>query len=253
MLGLLPPYQLVWSDEFNVPGVPDPSKWAYETGFVRNQELQIYRPENARVEKGHLIIEARREKVPNPGYVAGSSDWRTKREFADYTSAAIETKGLKSWLYGRFEMRAKIDIRKGMWPAFWTIGVDKHWPQCGEIDIMEFYSSTLLANTAWGNGKWNTVRKPISEFLDKDKKWAEKWHIWRMDWDENFIRLYVDGKLMNETDLSKTLNPDGFNPFHQPHFIILNLAVGMAGGDPSQTEFPSRYEVDWVRVYQKKS
>ena len=73
-----------------------------------------------------------------------------------------------------------------------------------------------------------------------------------MEWDEDFIKLYLDDELLNEVDLSHTLNPDGFNPFRQPHYILFNLAIGSNGGNPSTTSFPRTYEVDYVRVFQKK-
>jgi beta-glucanase (GH16 family) len=84
-----------------------------------------------------------------------------------------------------------------------------------------------------------------------DTNWIKKFHIWRMDWDNVSIRLFLDDQLLNEVLLSETVNPDGFNPFLQPHFILLNLAIGANGGDPSKSAFPIKYEVDWVRVYQK--
>jgi beta-glucanase (GH16 family) len=94
-------YTLVWSDEFNKDGAPDPGNWNYEKGFVRNHELQYYQPENAWCEKGNLIIEARKENKPNPGYVEGSNDWRKNRPVINYTSTCMRTSGLKSWQYGR--------------------------------------------------------------------------------------------------------------------------------------------------------
>jgi beta-glucanase (GH16 family) len=263
-------YQLVWSDEFNYQGAPDPNKWTYERGFVRNQELQWYQPENARCENGTLLIEARRERKQNPRYTPGSNNWAQSREYAEYTSASVTTRGLHSWLYGRFEMRARIDTRPGLWPAFWTLGVQGRWPAGGEIDIMEYYKGILLANVAWGSkqpwiAKWDNSKKPITEFGDPD--WSRKFHVWRMDWDDTSIKLYVDDVLLNSTDLKDTVNEDleakdsqvrnsalgdPKNPFHQPHYIILNLALGgTSGGDPSGTEFPARFEVDYVRIYQR--
>jgi beta-glucanase (GH16 family) len=88
--------------------------------------------------------------------------------------------------------------------------------------------------------------------LEKDPKWPEEFHVWKMDWTEKHIRLYLDEELLNEVDLTQTQNPDGFNPFHQPHYLLLNLAIGSNGGDPSRTKNPRKYEVDYVRVYQKK-
>lgn len=250
-------WELVWADEFAGEGAPDPANWTYELGFVRNEELQWYQPQNARLEGGFLVIEGRRERVPNPHYDPSSSDWRKSRPYAEYTSASLTTQGLHQWQYGRFEMRARIDTREGLWPAFWTLGVSGEWPSNGEIDIMEYYRGKLLANAAWGTNqrwvaRWSTATKEIAAFGDPG--WSEKFHVWRMDWDEDWIRLYVDGELLNEVDLRNTYNegPSKNNPFHQPHYIIVNLAIGgTAGGDPSGTEFPARYEIDYIRVYRR--
>ncbi len=251
-------WKLVWSDEFNADGPPDPAKWGYETGFVRNHEAQWYQPQNARCEGGLLIIEARRERRPNPNFRPDSQDWRTSREAAEYTSASLTTRGKAAWTYGRFEMRARIDTRAGLWPAFWTVGAQGRWPHGGEIDIMEFYRGDLLANVAWGNDKpwtacWHTEKRPLSFFGDPD--WSKKFHVWRMDWTAESIKLYVDDLLLNTTLLRDTVNRDAehVNPFHGPQFIILNLAIGGdSGGDPSGTEFPARFEVDYIRVYQQE-
>jgi len=251
--------KLVWSDEFNKKGRPDPNNWTYERGFVRNQELQWYQPENAQCENGMLIIEGRRQLKQNPHYRAGSKDWKRSREYTEYTSSSLTTRRLHSWKFGRFEMSGRIDTRPGLWPAFWTLGIEGSWPSNGEIDIMEYYRGILLANAAWATKKrwvpkWDDSRKPITEF--NDPNWSEKFHIWRMDWDADSIKLYVDDLLLNEVDLSETINKDneGKNPFHQPHYIILNLAIGgKAGGDPSNTKFPAKFEVDYVRIYQKQT
>lgn len=248
-------YKLVWSDEFNKSGAIDTSVWQFEKGFVRNNELQWYQPQNAWCENGKLIIEARRETKPNPRYKEGSSDWREKRKEIDYTSASINTRHSKTWQYGRFEIRAKIIAKPGLWPAIWTLGVNGEWPWNGEIDIMEYYKGDILANVATGtnqrwNAKWFSTHKPVSSFKPR---WDQDFHVWRMDWDENSIKLFVDDLLLNEVKLTDANNPDGSNPFKQPHYLLLNLAIGGDnGGDPSKTEFPSRYEVDYVRVYQKK-
>lgn len=251
-------YRLVWSDEFDKDGPPDQKNWVFEQGFVRNEELQWYQQDNAHCKKGMLIIEGRREKKPNPRYKAGSDRWQENRESIEYTASSIQTRGLHSWKYGRFEMRARIDTRAGLWPAFWTLGVDGEWPSNGEIDIMEFYRGKLLANVAWGTdrrwtAKWDSTATPLDKLGGPN--WSKEFHVWRMDWDEKSIKLYVDDRLLNETDLTQTINGNAErkNPFHQPHYILLNLAIGgQNGGDPSQTEFPSRYEVDYVRVYQKQ-
>jgi len=249
-------YKLVWADEFDKAGPPDPCNWTYERGFVRNEELQWYQPENARCENGLLIIEGRRERKPNPRYRPDGKSWRDNRQYVEYTSASLTTRGLHKWMYGRLEMRGRIDTRPGLWPAFWTLGVEGQWPGCGEVDIMEYYRGLLLANVAWAGEKrraavWDDVKIPLSEFKDAD--WSKKFHVWRMDWDADSIKLYVDDVLLNTVDLSKTFNKDqeGRNPLRQPHYIILNLAIGgTSGGDPANTQFPARFEVDYVRVYQ---
>ncbi len=252
-------YQLVWADEFNLDGRPDPNHWTYEYGFVRNEELQWYQPENARCENGLLIVEGRRERKANPNYRANSFSWRRNREYANYTSACLKTMDLHQWRYGRFELRGRIDTRAGLWPAFWTLGSARGWPGCGEIDIMEYYRGVLLANACWSGGRrwravWDTVKTPLSEFSDPD--WSSKFHVWRMDWNKEAIQLYVDDQLLNTVELDKTINNDRgqTNPFHEPHYILLNLAIGGTnGGDPSATKFPARFEVDYVRVFQKVS
>lgn len=249
-------YKLVWAEEFNNNGAPDPANWTYELGFERNEEYQWYQKENARCENGKLILEAKREKKANPDFKEGSSDWRKRRREADYTSASIKTQGLHSWLYGRFVMRGKIDIRDGIWPAWWTLGTKGSWPATGEIDMMEYYRKKLLANIAFmdANRKdaWFSTEKNIDSL--GGQAWADRFHIWRMDWDENSIALYVDNQLLNKVSLDRLVNQDGtnINPFKQPHYMLLDLAIGgKQGGDPSQTTFPARFEVDYIRVYQK--
>ncbi|NDV58353.1 family 16 glycosylhydrolase [Bacteroides sp. 519] len=249
-------YKLVWSDEFDKDGIPNPAKWTYEIGFTRNKELQWYQPDNAYVKNGLLIIEGKREKKPNPNYDPQSTDWKTNREFAEYTSSCVKTLGLHEWLYGRFEIKAKIPAVKGSWPAIWFLGYKPRagqWPLCGEIDLMEYYRvddvATLHANACWG--PWDSAKWPISHFLEKDKEWENKFHVWRMDWDKDFIRLYIDDELLNEIDLSETITREGVNPFHHPQNLLLNLAIGRPGEDPSKTEFPIFFEIDYVRVYQK--
>jgi beta-glucanase (GH16 family) len=250
-------YTLIWADEFNKDGLPDTANWNYEKGFVRNHELQWYQPENAFCKNGMLIIEARKENKPNPQYEEGSNRWQRSRKTIDYTSACMISRGKHSWLYGRFVMRARIDIRSGLWPAWWTLGETKPWPGNGEIDIMEYYRGMLLANIAClgkdRKAEWYSNRFSADSL--GGAKWAAAFHVWRMDWTEQSVALYCDDVLLNETPLSKLENKDGtgFNPFRQPHYMLLNLALGGDnGGDLSDTPFPNRFEVDYVRVYQKK-
>jgi beta-glucanase (GH16 family) len=252
-----PGYTLVWADEFETPGPPDPANWSFESGFVRNEELQWYQPENARVEGGRLVIEARRERRPNPRYEAGSPDWRRNREWAEYTSASLMTRGRHAWQYGYFEMRARIVTQAGLWPAWWTLGTSGSWPHNGEIDIIEYYRGNLLANAAWGGpargrAVWDDVRKPVAAL---GAGWSSQFHTWRMLWTEQSIRLSVDDLVLNEIDLDQTANQDGsgVNPLRHPHYMLVNLAIGGTnGGDPSGTPFPSRYEIDYVRVHKEK-
>lgn len=251
-------YKLVWADEFNKNGPVNSGNWQFEKGFKRNEELQWYQEENAWCKKGLLVIEGRKESRRNPNYLAGSTDWRTNRKNITYTASSINTSEKHSWKYGRFIMRGKIDISNGLWPAWWTLGVSGRWPANGEIDIMEYYRSKLLANIACigsdNKAEWYSKTKPID--LLGGKEWAEKFHVWQMDWDEKSISLYVDGQLMNKVDLSKLVNKNGtnINPFNQPHYMLLNLAIGgMNGGDPANTKFPKRFEIDYVRVYQKNN
>jgi beta-glucanase (GH16 family) len=260
-------YQLMWSDEFDVEGKPS-KEWSYESGFMRNEELQWYQSDNAYVKDGCLVIEGRKECLNNPHYEAGSSDWRKNREFIHYTSSSLTTKLSQQFLYGRFEIRAKIPVASGAWPAIWLQGNKWDWPNNGEIDIMEYYikdgQPSILANACWGSserwkGVWDSAVIPFSHFTEKDPYWADKFHIWRMDWDKDFIRIYLDDELLNEIDLSKTQNQgyDGNteNPFANDvagfkHYLLLNLAIGSNGGEPDDSQFPLRYYIDFVRVYQ---
>lgn len=250
-------FKLVWSQEFEKDGKPDESIWNYEIGFVRNNEDQWYQKDNAYCKDGFLIIELRKENKPNPNYDAGSSDWRKSRKDIKYTSSSLNTSGNKEWLYGRFEMRAKIPVGSGLWPAFWTLGVDKEWPSNGEIDIMEYYRGNILANIANGTNQrwkaeWHNGVKSVESL--GGAKWANEFHVWRMDWDENEIALYLDDVLLNKVSLSKLVNKDGsgFNPFKQPHYILVNLALGGDnGGKIDDTLIPAKYEIDYLRVYQK--
>lgn len=261
-------YKLVWSDEFNIDGKPS-DNWVPEKGFQRNQELQWYQSDNATVSDGCMIIEGRLERVKNPNYVEGSSNWKTNREYAEYTSSCMTTQNGYTFKYGRLEVRAKIPTATGSWPAIWTLGNQWEWPMNGEIDLMEYYikngTPSILANACWSSTRqwtavWDESATPFTHFTSKDSQWAEKFHLWRMDWDSSYIRLYLDGELLNEIDLSKTQN-QGYqgntnNPFsndieNNGQYILLNLAIGSNGGIPDKSKFPLRYYVDYVRVYQK--
>lgn len=268
-------WHLAWHDEFDGSGDFDAKKWQSEVGFLRNEEDQWYQPDNTYRQNGLLVIEGRLDSIPNPGYRPrqeegqggrrrGGGDWRSRRPYAKYSSGSINTRYSYSFLYGRMEVRARIPAVEGSWPAIWTLGTQREWPSNGECDVMEFYHINgvphILANAAWGNDRqwqavWNTKRIPYQHFLDKDAGWGEKFHVWLMDWTPDYIRIYLDGELLNDIDLSKTVNGsigEHTNPFHSPQYILLNLAIGGQNGGTIQPDaFPMRYEVDYVRVWQR--
>ena len=253
--------KLVWEEDFNTDGPLDPAHWDYEHGFVRNQEVQWYQPQNAVCENGCLVITAKKETVSNTAYDATSKDWHFNRKEAHYTSSSVMTKG-RHWLhYGRMEVRAKIPVTDGSWPAIWCLGnkdVTGPWPACGEVDIMEFYTHDILANTAWSNEQggavWNAKHIPFTHFTERDSLWAEKFHTWRMDWDSLAIRIYLDDELLNETDLRRTSQRVGDfcrveNPFRTPQYLLLNLALRASDGI-DEKYFPLHYYIDYVRFYE---
>lgn len=257
-------YVLAWNEEFNGTGAPDPSRWSFEQGFVRNNEWQWYQSDNAFQSDGSLVITARREDKPNPTYNAAGKHWGQKRKRIECTSACVITKDKYEFQYGRVLVRARIPASRGSWPAIWLLGGKKDygWPSCGEIDMMEFYPKagvrSLFANACWGNDNggsvWDATAVPFTRFTAKDSLWATQFHVWRMDWDKDFIRLYVDDELLNEIDLSKTVNGrhgKGENPFRKPMYLLLNLAMGSSGGKVDEATLPVRYEIDYVRVYQQ--
>ena len=201
---------------------------------------------------GLLTIEGKKETVPNPNYLAGSSDWKRSRPNAQYTSSSITTSGKRTFTYGRFEARARIDVRQGSWPAFWTVGTSGGWPAGGEIDIMEFYAGKVLANVCKPNGStcaWASITKNVSTF---GADWPSQFHVWVMEWDAQKIDLFLDGTLMNHFNVADAVPSGTTNPYvARPVYIIVNLALGANGGDPAATTFPIKYEVDYVRVYQR--
>jgi beta-glucanase (GH16 family) len=247
--------KLIWSDEFDKNGTLDTSKWMFESGFVRNNEAQWYQSENALCENGYLVITGKKERKPNPTYEAGSTDWKKKRAYIEYTSSSVLMKKRHAFKYGKVEVRAKIDAQPGLWPAIWTLGIAGEWPSNGEVDIMEYYEEKILANYAYANKEkwqaiWDGASKKVEDF--GGQKWANEFHIWTLEWDENKMKIFVDGELLNDIDLNTTINKsDGKNPFRQPHYLLLNLALGgNRGGSLENTQLPSKYMVDYVRIYQ---
>jgi beta-glucanase (GH16 family) len=248
---------LVWSDEFNTNGSPDPSKWEYDSGFVRNEEAQWYQRQNASCEGGNLVITGKKERVTNPNFIAGSTNWRNSRQYAEYTSASLKMIKTHAFKYGKMEVKAKIDAQTGLWPAIWTLGVEGEWPSNGEVDVMEYYGNKILANFAYGSATrwqaiWDGASVPIADL--GGSFWASQYHIWTLEWDESMMKVLLDGVLMNTIDLGITINKiDGKNPFRQAHYLLLNLAMGGTnGGSLATTVLPTKYYVDYVRIYQKK-
>ncbi len=234
--------QLVMSEEFNTDGAPNSSLWSYNIGTGSNgwgnNELQYYtsRPENIKVENGMLKITAL-----NQAYMGSS-----------YTSARILTKGKFELQYGRIEARIKLPWGKGLWPAFWMLGANSDtvfWPQCGEIDIMEYLGSnpTTVFGTVHGPGYsgGNAITKNYSL---PNSRFDTDFHVFGIEWDENYINYYVDDVLYNQ------ITPEdvpGEWVFNKPFYIILNMAVGgnFPGSPNSETTFPQTMLVDYVRVY----
>jgi beta-glucanase (GH16 family) len=250
--------KLIFDDEFNYSGLPDSTKWTYEEGFVRNSEPQYYtvkRLENCRVENDMLVIEARKESYPNAAYKPGSNKRGEKEQFAPYTSASINTRGINSWKYGRVEVRAKVPGGLGTWPAIWMLG-DSHgaisWPKCGEIDIMEFLGrdSTKVHGTMhWADSTGKHVQQgegPVVGRLD------DGFHIYAVDWDEKQVTFYYDSLKYFVFRYDKAVANPG-STFQKKFYLLLNLALGDQknwGGPLDEGILPVKFYIDYVRIYQ---
>jgi beta-glucanase (GH16 family) len=236
--------QLVWADEFNTPGAPDPAHWTYDTGGDGwgNQELEFYtrnRRENARIEDGHLIIEARREP------------W----EGSAYTSARLVSKGKGDWTYGRVEVRARLPQGRGSWPAIWMLATTPgklRWPDDGELDIMEHVgfdpgvihgsAHTRRYNHVMRTQKTGTVTVPDA---------MRAFHVYAIEWDRDRVRWLVDDR--EYYTFTNEHTDHGAWPFDGPFHLILNVAVGGAWGGQKGVDdsaLPMRMDVDYVRIYQ---
>ena len=229
---------LVWHDEFNGNAI-DAANWNFETGGNGwgNKELENYttRPENAFVSNGNLIIEARKENY-------GSNN---------YTSARITTKGKKEFQYGRVDIRAKLPVGKGIWPALWMLGANistVHWPASGEIDIMELigkypsrvYGTLHFADSSGKHAQAGTVYNLTGENFSK------QFHVFSLLWQQDSIQILVD-----DQPFFSYSNTKGKYPFNAPFFFLFNVAVGgQFPGNPDETSvFPERMFVDYVRVF----
>lgn len=235
--------QLVMQDEFNTDGAPDSNIWSYEIGRGingwGNNELQYYtdRQENVKVENGMLHITALNEAY----------------EGANYTSARLITKGLFEQKYGRFEARIQLPWGQGLWPAFWLLGNDIDtvgWPQCGEIDVMEYRGQqpTIIHGSVHGPGYSGSEAISKSYDLINDR-FDTGFHVFGIEWGPEYINFYVDDVLYNQ------ITPEdvtGEWVYDHPFYIILNVAVGgnFVGSPNNQTVFPQTMLVDYVRVYQ---
>lgn len=248
-------WQMVWNDEFDGTGLPDASKWSFDTQGNNwdwgNNEAQNYTPasnNNAWQESGNLIIEARKENYT----------WSGDNETTPYTSARLISKGKGDWLYGKMEVRAKLPTGKGMWPAIWMLSTDDTyggWPKSGEIDIMEnvgydpnrvhFNIHTEAYNHTIGTNKGaNTlVTAPYNNF-----------HTYFLEWNADSVKLGVDGSVV--FTFLRESNDYKVWPFNKRFFMILNIAVGGGWGGAQGIDdaiFPQKMYVDYVRVYQKQS
>ncbi len=238
-----PGYRLVWQDEFNGTKL-DTSNWNYETGGNGwgNNELEYYTSGNgnAYLQSGNLVIEAKKEK----------------RENREYTSARLTTEGKRTFTYGRYEMRAKLPVQPGLWPALWMLGDDlrtKGWPHSGEIDIMELIGKT--PSTVYGTLHWEADNgSPAS--LGKQQalttgNFSDSFHLFSLIWEPGSYRILVDNieyANLRASDITAT-----YNPFAHPYFFIFNVAVGgdWPGPPDPTTTFPQKMLVDYIRVYQK--
>lgn len=238
------PYEwsMVWSDEFASPTI-DTAKWSFDTGNGApsltgwgNNELEYYtaRNENARIENGMLLIEARQENYRN----------------CSYTSARLKTQYKGDWTYGRFVVRAKLPKGKGIWPAIWLLPTDNFyggWAASGEIDIMELLGQnpSQVYGTMHYGGEWPNNASSGDSLILSVGDFSDDFHTFSLEWDLLGIRWYVDSTCFG-TQLHG-------QPFDKRFYLLLNVAVGgnWPGIPDSFTIFPQIMAIDYVRVYQK--
>ena len=235
---------LVWSDEFDLDGLPDPSRWDYDTDRNQlgwyNNERQYYaraRPENAVVSNGKLRITARLEQL------LSAADWGSQR----YTSARLVTRGKADWTYGYFEVRAKLPCGRGTWPAIWTLGSSGVWPDNGEIDLMEQVGSdpsrvfgTVHTRQSGGRGTGAAVQVTDA---------CTSFHNYQLHWTADAIDIGIDGVVHYRYANPRTGTSSW--PFDAPQYLLLNIAIGgNLGGSIDDTIFPVTMEIEHVRVFQ---
>ena len=250
--GIPSDWALVWSDEFDQDGLPDAAKWDYDSfrnkeGWY-NGEAQYYsraRPENSRVESGHLVIETRREEM------SGEPDWGGQA----YSSARLVTRGKASWTYGALEVRAKLPCGRGTWPAIWMLPekTGAQWPLDGEVDIMEHvgYDEGVVHATIHTEAYNHTKNTQVSA-RTRIADLCQVFHRYQLVWTADSVTIGVDDRnyfrFFNDDSGDKTRWP-----FSQPQYLILNTAVGGSWGGAQGIDdrvFPVRMEVDYVRLWQ---
>ena len=238
-------YELVWADEFDTDGLPDPERWSFNVGGGGwgNGELQYYMPKgNASIENGVLTIEARKEKRGN----------------CSYSSARMVTRNLGDWLYCRIEARAKLPSGKGTWPAIWMLPTDwayGDWPASGEIDIMEhvgydpdvIVQSIHTAKTHGGSASNHSAKVPGVR---------DDFHTYGMEWLPDRIIFTIDGEetyVYEKPEVGEGEKASDTWPFDQRMHLLLNLAFGGTWGGSQGVDnscLPAQFQVDYVRVYQ---
>ncbi|HEV8079890.1 MAG TPA: glycoside hydrolase family 16 protein [Chitinophagaceae bacterium] len=252
------PWKIVWQDEFEYTGLPDPHKWGYETGHIRNEEKQYYtnaRKENVWVENGCLTITGKKEKYTNAFYKPEDENWKYNNSHSQYTSASINTLGLAHWRYGRIEIKAKLPIGRGIWPAIWMLGANKEkvgYPACGEIDIMEYVGKQTkdIHGTVHFTDEQNILHSRGS--MIQNDSLNKEFHLYAIEWNRHGIDFYFDDNKYHSFNIDSA----GFgknNPFRKPFFLLINLAMGANWPGPIDDKIlPQKFIVDYVRVYKKK-
>jgi beta-glucanase (GH16 family) len=240
-------WTLVWADEFDNDGLPDPARWTQEAGAHGwgNRELQFYtraRQDNARVEGGRLVIEARRD-----GY-----------EGHEYTSARLNS--AVAWRYGRVEVRAKLPSGRGTWPAIWMLHRaflegGASWPDSGEIGIMEHVGHDPdIVHASVHTKAFNHVAGTQKTATTQVAGARDGFHVYAVEWTETAIRAFVDGREYFQFEKVAGATVAEW-PFDEPFRLLLNLAVGGTWGGAQgvdETIWPQRLEVEYVRVYQRR-
>lgn len=229
-------FRLLWFDEFNGTGAPDATKWNYELGYIRNEELQWYTNSLSNVKQNNGNLELTIIKENSNG--------------KEYTSGSIVTRDKFHFTYGKIEGRFKMPNGKGLWPCFWTLGVNENpigWPHCGEIDIFEHINSEEQVH---GTAHWADAGKQHISRGETFEVNVEEWHVYSIEWTPQSIKWFVDGNLYNTVKIEGGNNST--DEFHKPHYLLINFPIGGSWpGDPDDTTpLPATMYCDWVRYYE---